>query len=183
MLQRDLSWKNDCLWTLKWGQKSVPQTSTLSKVLPQCQDMWLSRQRTCSRASYSLWFFTTSGPRFGVCRIVFSFCGSQKGVQILGPILGSIWFFFPAAWRRERLFRSMLVRSFAVFTMRFAGAVSMTNSIWDKEEMDGSAKKWMISCVTVKSFFASLSVRDWRSPLPQGPVSVRETHSHNAAML
>ena len=72
----------------------------------QCQDMWLSRQGTCSQTFYTTCDFfrrhTTKNtgnvdPKMGCKiwtpfwgpRIVFSFRGPQNGVQILGPILRS----------------------------------------------------------------------------------------------
>ena len=50
--------KNDCLWTLKRGQKGVPKTSTLSKVLPSartcgCQDNEPARKHSVHYVFFS----------------------------------------------------------------------------------------------------------------------------------
>ena len=52
--------KTIVLGPLKWGQKSVPKTSALSKVLPSSSNV-VGRKRTCSQASYSGMTFLASG--------------------------------------------------------------------------------------------------------------------------
>ena len=106
MLQHRFFWKKDFLWTLEWGEKSVPKTSPLSTVLPSartcgCQDKEPAHKHSTQhvifsgvmlRKTWAMWTLkwgAKSGPRFGVRRIVFSFRGPQNGVQILGPILRS----------------------------------------------------------------------------------------------
>ena len=108
--------KTCAMWTPKWGAKSGPRFGVRRIVFsfrgPQCQDMCgcdkepahtystqhvifsgVTLRKTC--AMWTPKWGAKSGPRFGVRRIVFSFRGPH-GVQILGPILRSTFFFFAA---------------------------------------------------------------------------------------
>ena len=126
--------QHSCLWTPKWGEKSVPKTSTLSKVLPSArtcgyQDNEPSHEHSIQNVIFSgvtsRKIIGNVDPKMG-CKIWTPFWGppncfffprAPNGVQILGPILGSTLLIFCRVTPAKRSSPSrMLVSRFVCFT-------------------------------------------------------------------